>query len=214
MLLWSNLASKLVCCIKHWLFIQCSRELAQYLRWICGALRHFCVAVMLFCGREERHVPVSHHAYPRVSVMWQALHDTTWPDYCITHIISELDEGQVFERYHTTLGLTVSTKIWWLITNSVLVIQITVKRGGNKAGMKYCYFWLYHIASYMSKYLVSINKLVPTRTESTGANLCRHKPFFPYMEDRMGLKQCSGRFRDKTGRWRQVQVDFAARGKT
>jgi hypothetical protein len=49
----------------------------------------------------------------------------------------------------------------------------------------------------MSKYLISRNKLVPTRTESTGANLYRHKPFFPYMEDRMGLKWFSGRFRDE-----------------
>jgi hypothetical protein len=52
----------------------------------------------------------------------------------------------------------------------------------------------------MLKYLISRNELVPTRTESTGANLCRHKPFFSYMEDRMGLKWFSGRFRDKTGR--------------
>jgi hypothetical protein len=81
-----------------------------------------------------------------------------------------------------------------------LEIQITVKWGGDKAGRKYWYFWLYHIASYMSKYLISRNKHVTTRTESTGANLCRHKPFFPYIEDRMGLKTFSGRFRDKTGR--------------
>jgi hypothetical protein len=68
----------------------------------------------------------------------------------------------------------------------------------------------------MLKYLVSTNKLVPTRTELTSANLCQHKPLFAYMEDRMGLKWFSRRFRDKTGRQpgKLVQVDFAAHGKT
>jgi hypothetical protein len=66
-----------------------------------------------------------------------------------------------------------------IIANSVLVVQNTVKWGRDKAGRKYWYFWLYHIASYMLKYLVSRNKLVPTRTEPTSTNLCQHKPQMP-----------------------------------
>jgi hypothetical protein len=66
-----------------------------------------------------------------------------------------------------------------IIAISVLVVQNTVKRGRDKAGRKYHYFWLYHIAYYMSKYLVSRNKLVLTRTEPTSTNLRRKKPQVP-----------------------------------
>jgi hypothetical protein len=40
----------------------------------------------------------------------------------------ELNEGQMFEGFHTTLGLAVSAnKV--IIANSLLVVQNTVKRG-------------------------------------------------------------------------------------
>jgi hypothetical protein len=65
------------------------------------------------------------------------------------------------------------------MANFVLVVQNTVKQGRDKAGRKYRYFWLYHIVYYMSKYLISRNKLVPTRTEPTSANLRQNKPQVP-----------------------------------
>jgi hypothetical protein len=85
----------------------------------------------------------------------------------------------MFEGFKATLGLGVSAKNPVIMANSVLVVQNTVKQGRDRAGRKYRCFWLYHIAYYMSKYLLSRNKLVPRRTESTSANLRRNKPQVP-----------------------------------